>query len=92
MEKETQEIISKLNSLAASCSILRHLTLALFDAIRDKEKAINQFDDTTKITRIYTLYSSMPESFFSAFENERDEILKLLVDAQAASTPRRGSH
>ena len=92
MEDETREIIGKLNDQVASISILRHLALALFDAIQDKERVINQFDDTTKRTHIYTLYSSMPESFFSAFEKERDVLLKLLVDAQAASTPRRGSH
>lgn len=92
MEDRTQEIIEKLNKLVASQSVLEHLTLALFDAIEDKDRVIKQFTDTTKGTHALTLYSSRPESFVLAFEEHRTVLLKLLIETQVASTSRHGGH
>jgi len=44
---ENQQFIDKINSLVASQSVLQHLALALFDAIENKTRVIQQFNETT---------------------------------------------
>jgi len=79
MEDKIKEIIQKINSLVASQSVLQHLVLALFDAIQDKKRVIQQFTETTNETHRLSV-SSRPKEFLSTFEEHQKTILKLLVD------------
>lgn len=86
---ENQKIIDKINSLVASQSVLQHLALALFDAIEDKTRVIQQFSETTNETHKLSL-GSQPKAFLTAFEEHRQTILKLLVETKAEIGPRNG--
>ena len=87
---ENQQIIEKINSLVASQSILQHLALALFDAIEDKTRVIQQFNETTNEKHKLSL-GSQPKAFLTTFEEHRQTILKLLVETKAEIGPRNGA-
>lgn len=85
-----QEMIDKVNSLVASQCVLKHLALALFDAIDDKTRVIQQFDETTNKTHNLSLESGS-KAFLSTFEQYRKTILESLVDVKASIGPHNGA-
>ena len=84
MDKNEQVIHKRITMALASLTALEHLVVALFDAIPDKRRVIDQFTDTTERTNVEFLYSTMPEGFAAEFELQRKVLLAQISDASTA--------
>lgn len=78
---ETNKRIPKvINEQAAELALLRIMFFALSDQIPDKAKFVREVKGNCEDQTIRTMFSGMPESFFSAFQSMSAEYQRLLGD------------
>ena len=80
---EYADFREKLNSIAASLSVLEHLVLAMFQESPNSDRVRRNFLDVTERSNVEGLFSRHPESFVTAFEETRNTIDQLLGEAIA---------